>query len=111
MERKQFTFTGLSWMTPEKIENLSKSLTELSKYGIEYDFRKGTNGTRLIIYGFTDVLENEICDDNITFLHKFQEYYEGETAEDSLLIFTVNDDMEIKAKVLNYCGNIKNINL
>ena len=112
METKQFTFTGLNWMTPEQIENLNKSLAKLEEYGIKYDFRKGTKGTRLIIYDFTDILENRYCDDNITFLRKFQEYCGGETDEDSLLIFTINDDdMKIKAKVLNYCGDVKNINL
>lgn len=109
METKQFTFTGLSWMTSEQIENLNKSLTELNKYGITHDFRKGTKGTRLIIKGFTDILNNRYCDDSVTFLCKFQGYYGSDTDEDSLLILTINDDMEIKAKVLNYWGDIENI--
>ena len=111
MEKEQFVFTGLNWMTPEKIENLNRSLTKLNKYGIEHDFRKGTKGTRLIISGYTDILENRYCDDNITFLCKFQGYCGDETDEDTLLIFTIDDDMNIKAKVLNYCGGVENINL
>ena len=111
METKQFNFTGLGWMTSEEIERMNKSLTELNKYGISHDFRKGTKGTRLIIEGFTDILDNRYCDDSVTFLHKFQGYYGSGTDEDSLLIFTINDNMEIKAKVLNCCGDVENINL
>ena len=109
MEKEQFYFTGLNWMTSEEIENLNKSLVVLEKYGIEHEFEQDKN--RLTISGYTDILENRNSDDNITFLHKFQGYYGGETNEDSLLIFTINDDMEIKAKVLNYWGDVENINL
>jgi len=109
METKQFYFTGLNWMTSEEIEQMNKSLVVLEKYGIEHEFEQDKN--RLTISGYTDVLLNRECDDYITILHKFQGYYGGETNEDSLLIFTVDDDMKIKAKVLNYWGDIENINL
>lgn len=109
METKQFYFTGLAWMTSEDIERMNKSLVVLEKYGIEHEFEQ--DKCRLTISGYTDVLLNRECDDDITFLHKFQGYYGSETNEDSLLIFTINDDMEIKAKVLNYWGDVENINI
>lgn len=109
MEKEQIHFTGLSWMTPEQIERMNKSLVVLEKYGIEHEFEQ--DRCCLIISNFTDILENRECDDNITFLRKFQGYYGGETDEDSLLIFTIDDDMKIKAKVLNYWGDVENINL
>lgn len=107
MKTKQFYFTGLAWMNFEDIERMNKSLIALEKYGINHKFEQ--DKCRLTISGFTDFLENRYSDDNITFLHKFQGYYGSETNEDSLLIFTINDDMEIKAKVLNYWGEILKI--
>lgn len=109
MEQEQFYFTGLAWMTFEEIEQMNKSLVALEKYGIGYKFEQ--DKCRLTISGYTDVLLNRECDDEVTFLRKFQGYYEGETNEDSLLIFTIDDDMKIKAKVLNYWGDIEKINL
>lgn len=109
METKQFYFTGLAWMTSEEIERMNKSLVVLEKYGIKHKFERGE--CRLTISGYTGVLLNRESDDNVTFLRKFQGYYGGETNEDSLLIFTIDDDMKIKAKVLNYWGDIENINI
>lgn len=109
METKQFTFTGLNWMAFEEIQKVREQLLKLKDYGIEFEFVL-RNDVQLVIYGFTDILENRECDDKVTFLHKFQGYYK-ETNEDSLLIFTIDEDMKIKAKVLNYWGDVENINL
>lgn len=111
METKQFYFTGLAWMNFEDVERMNKSLSVLEEFGIKHKFEQ--DKCRLTISGYTDVLLNRERDDSVTFLRKIQGYYGSGTDEDSLLIFTINDDMEIKAKVLNYWGDgeIENINL
>lgn len=104
---KSFIFTGLSWMTPENITQMNQSLSVLEKYGINHKFEQ--NKGRLTITGYTDVLQSRDNDDDVTFLHKFQGYYGDEIHEDTLLIFTITEYMEIKAQVLNYLGNIEPI--
>ena len=104
---KNFIFTGLSWMTPENITQMNQSLSVLEKYGINHEFEQ--NQGRLTITGYTDVLQSIDNDDDVTFLHKFQGYYGDEIHEDTLLIFTITEYMEIKIKVLNYLGNIEPI--
>lgn len=101
----QFYFTGLSWMTLKNINQMKRSLAILEKYGINYEF--DPDMCRLTIMGYTDVLRNRDSDDDVTFLRKFQGYYGSETNEDTLLIFTITEEMEIKIKIVNYLGQIE----
>lgn len=105
MERKQFFITDLKWMTLREIERMSRSLSELEKYGIKhvFEYDKG----RLIISGFTDVLFSRTCDCYVTFLCKFKECRKNEIEEideDFLLMFTIDDVMKIKATLISCDG-------
>jgi hypothetical protein len=107
MENKNsFTFTGLCWMKHEEIQRLCKSFALLSEYGIKYDFRVGSEGTRFVINGYDDILENRYSDDTVTFLKKVENNTD-ELSEDVLVMFSVNDDMQVTIQYLHYDGTVR----
>ena len=114
MEKKQFTFTGLGWMTPEQEKQICEALSQLEQYEIGYDFRRGTKGTRLIIEGFDGTMQNPHDDSTITFI-KCQQRPASEDEleteyEDFLLLFTISDDndkgLKLNFNTVYYSGEI-----
>ena len=104
MERKQFKFTGLTWMKPEEILKVRKQLLKLEDYGIEFEFVSHSD-TQLFIYDYDEVLQSPNDEDAVTFTKKFK----NETEEDCLLIFTINDGMNVDAKMITYWGDVQEI--
>ena len=101
-----FTFTGLGWMKHEEIQRLCDSFALLSEYGIEYDFRIGSDGTRFVVKGYDDVLESRSDESSVTFLTKVENNTE-ELSEDVLVMFSVNDDMQVTIQYLHYDGRVR----
>lgn len=101
-----FTFTGLGWMKHEEIQHLCESFALLSDYGIEYDFRMGSEGTRFVVKGYDDVIENRNDDSTVTFLTKVENNTD-ELSEDVLVMFSVNDDMQVTIQYLHYDGTVR----
>ena len=117
MEKKQFTFTGLNWMTPEQIQKVREQFSKLKDYGIEFEIVL-RHDTRLFLYNYDDILESPNDDEAVTFVKKFknetEESSDGKVYkldEDCLLIFTIDDDMNIVAKLITYWGDIQEIQL
>lgn len=117
MERKQFKFTGLTWMKPEEILKVRKQLLKLEDYGIDFEFVLD-KGVRLFIYDYDEVLQSSDDDGAVTFTKKFKNETEESSdgnvyklEEDCLLIFTVNDDMNVAAKLITYWGDVQEIQL
>ena len=101
-----FTFTGLGWMEHDGIQRLCKSFALLSEYGIEHDFRTGSDGTRFVVKGYDDILENRYDDSSVTFLKKVENNTE-DLSEDVLIMFSVNDDMKVTIQYLHYDGTVR----
>ena len=117
MERKQFKFTGLTWMKPEEILKVRKQLLKLEDYGIDFEFVLD-KGVRLFIYDYDEVLQSFADEGAVTFTKKFKNKTEESSdgcvcklEEDCLLIFTINDDMNIAAKLITYWGDVQEIQL
>ena len=102
-----FTFTGLGWMKHEEIQRLCDSFALLFEYGIEYDFMKGSEGTRFVIKGYDDMLESENDDSAVTFLKKVKAANLGDRLEDVLVMFSINDDMKVTIQYLHYEGTVR----
>lgn len=112
MEKNQFTFTRCRWMSLEKIQKIREQLLNLSYYGIEFEIILQKN-TQIVISNYDDVLQSPNDDSTVTFIKKFKTEYEqssdGNTYlldEDCLLIMSIDDDMEISAKLVTFYGNI-----
>lgn len=101
-----FTFTGLGWMKHEEIQRLCKSFALLSEYGIKYDFKIGSKGTRFVVKDYDDVLESRNDDSVVTFLKKVENNTE-ELSEDVLIMVSVNDDMKVTIQYLHYDGTVR----
>ena len=115
MEKKQFAFTGLTWMKPEQIQTIRKQLLSLEDYGIEFEIVMH-HDTRIFISDYDDILQNPDDESAIVFIKKFDNTFEqssdGKTKtqeEDCLLIIKIDDDMNIKAKLLTYRGDIQEL--
>ena len=106
MNNNSFTFTGLGWMKHEEIQRLCKSFALLFEYGIEYDFKIGSDGTRFVVEGYDDILENRYDDSSVVFLKKFENNTE-DLSEDVLIMFSVNDDMKVTIQYLHYDGTVR----
>ena len=122
MEKNQFTFTGCRWMSPEKIQKIREQLLNLLHYyGIEFEIILQKD-TQIVISNYDDILQSPNDDSTITFIKKFKNEYvikkfknEYEQSsdgnaylldEDCLLIMSMDDDMEISAKLVTFYGNI-----
>lgn len=110
MEKEQFVFSGLNWvLKTEKIREIRTKLLALEQYGIEFEIVIHID-TRLIISGYTGVMSSEYSDSHVTFLAKNRiKDEEDGLDEDELLILTIDDDMNIDAKLLDYMGNISKL--
>ena len=120
MEKNQFTFTGCRWMSPEKIQKIREQLLNLLHYyGIEFEIILQKD-TQIVISNYDDILQSPNDDSTITFIKKFKNEYvtahrgikqssDGNAYlldEDCLLIMSIDDDMEISAKLVTFYGNI-----
>ena len=97
METKQFVFTGLSWMTPKQIQATCSTLEELKSFGINYDFRRGTKGVRLIIKNFDDTVQDDYDESHVVFYKKIHSTAD-DLSEDIFVIFAIDDDMNVRYK-------------
>ena len=117
MEKNQFTFMGCRWMSPEKIQGIRKQLLGLEKYGVEFKIILQKD-TQIVISNYDDILQSPNDDSMITFIKKFSTSYESSSDgnnylldEDCLLIFSIDDDIEISAKLMTFYGEIIKVQL
>ena len=110
MEKQCFEFTGLDWMVLGQITRLKNSLFKLTNYGIEYEcVHIFKNGRYILISLEISNFDNTLlcAEDNshITFIKNINI---GKN-ENGLVIITIDDDMVISIKELNYYGEVSNI--
>lgn len=127
METKQFKFTGLNWLDSVKVQKIRKQLEALKNYGIyselykKYCYTDSENNmcnTVLTISGYDEVLQSSTDESAVTFIKRNKTEYEVvsdgndyNTTEDYLLMVTIDEDLEIVASMITFCGTVERIQL